>query len=213
MKQSLTDGGAGFGCGKACAVSNPKHIWISVMLKAVFVEIQPANLVGQRTSFNHQTGPHRWCNMEHLILRNGKKYIMIISHQKNHGVFQSIELTSQQHIESESHRCRKTFTSITLVSPGLSRFSNTASCLSGRTSIKFWRRFTCRSRAFTMSHRVSAYFLIPNSTGSDVLYITLAFALLPLYGKNVDTLEKVGTPHNFLYYITIWFRRINTFLR
>lgn len=75
-------------------------------------------------------------------------------------------------------------TSITLVSPGLSRFSNTASCLSARTSIRLCLRFTCRSRFFTMSHNESAYFLIPKSTGSDVLYITLAFALFPVLDRN-----------------------------
>lgn len=62
-----------------------------------------------------------------------------------------------------------TVTSMTLVSPGLSRFSNTASFLSARTSIRLCRRFTSKFRCFTISHNDSAYFLIPNSTGSDVL--------------------------------------------
>ena len=77
-------------------------------------------------------------------------------------------------------------TCTTLVSPGLSRFSNTASCLSARTSMRFCLWFTCMSRLLTISHRTSAYFLTPNSTGSEVLYIILAFSLFPVLNWNIN---------------------------
>lgn len=68
----------------------------------------------------------------------------------------------------------------TSVSPGLSRFSKTASCWSALTSMRFCLRFTLRSRSFTISHKASEYFLTPNSTGKEVLKIMLALDLFPV---------------------------------
>lgn len=70
---ALTNCCAGLGCRQVSAVSDSKHVWILVMLESVFVDVQPAGLVGQRTGFNDRMGPHWRCNMKHFILRRNKK--------------------------------------------------------------------------------------------------------------------------------------------
>lgn len=64
----LTNSSTCFGCGQIGTVSNPKYICILLMLECVFVDIQPAKLIGQWAVFNHQTGSHWWCDMKHFIL-------------------------------------------------------------------------------------------------------------------------------------------------
>lgn len=69
----LTHGSSCFGCRQVGAVSDPKHVGIPVMLKGLFVDVQPATLISQWGSFNHRVGSHWRSDMKHLILTERKK--------------------------------------------------------------------------------------------------------------------------------------------
>lgn len=78
-QQSLTDCSARFCSGKVGTVSDSKHIWIPLMLEVVFVDIQPASLICQRTAFDHQIGSHWRCDMKHFILIRESKVLEIFT--------------------------------------------------------------------------------------------------------------------------------------
>lgn len=171
------------------------------MLKGVLMYVQPAGRVIQRGALQDCRWSHRRSYMEHLILRP-KPYV-------RHPIYCTFTVVFA------------VATLITFVSPGLSRFSKTASCSSALTSIRFCLRLTLRSRFLTISHKASAYFLTPNSTGKEVLKTMLALDLFPVWKWNKTwslamSLEKKSIVHWKVHqfckmFITAW--SFHTFLR